>query len=64
MPGRGFVAVAATTVEGFMVAVFFLMCAMAFAAAAVFLMSLCVVFPTFACASFFFFHNRLVLGRF
>ena len=63
MPGRGFVAVAATTttMKGFMVIVFFFMCAMAFATAAVFFMFLCVVFPTSTHAFFFFFHNRLVL---
>ena len=60
MPGRGFVAVAATTVEGFMVIVFFFMCAMAYAAA-VFFIFLCVVFSTSAHAFFFFFHNWLVL---
>ena len=60
MPGRGFVAVTATTTEGFMVIVFFFMCAMAYAAA-VFFIFLCVVFPTSAHAFFFFFHNRLVL---
>ena len=44
-----------------MVAVFFFMCAMAFAAAAVFFMFLCVMFPTSARDFFFFFHNWLVL---
>ena len=61
MPGMGFVTMAVTTVEGFMVVVFFFMCAMAFAAATVFFMFLCVVFPTSARAFFFFFHNWLVL---